>query len=124
MQADFISVEGPTAVVRVQLGVYGLEPLLKAAHVFTGKCFVHIEDEGAGSVLCRLKPIRPLDNSERLAGEFANELIDQSLRARLSASTEPVRRILIAQAFSNTNLLHPEFDAASSESDPAGLPHR
>jgi His-Xaa-Ser system protein HxsD len=121
MKAEFLGAEGKTLVTRVQLGVYGLEPLLKAAHRFTDRCFVHLEYEDAANVLCRFRVKRPLDNIEQIAGDFVNELLDQSLRARLAASTEPVRQLLIAQAFSKTSLFHPELDSADPFTDPASI---
>lgn len=106
---------GPAGVeVRIQREVYDLDTIAAAAHRFTDRAYVDLSHDGDSRTICRLRPKSSLENLERLAGEFANELLDQKLRARLAEQTEPIRRLLIAQAFSRTNLLHPELDDDSS----------
>ena len=123
MKGSLSRTEGDTLVFSVELDTYGLDPLLKAAHKFTGRCYVHLEHEGRSKVLCRLRG-KAQPAGDELAGEFLNELLDQTLRARLAAATEPVRRVLLAQAFSKINLLHPELDGADPTADPEriGIP--
>lgn len=118
---EFLRQEGSALLARVQLSVYGLEPLQKAVHNFTDRCHVHLEQIDERTVLCRFSMKSAGSDLKMLAGEFLNELLDQSLRARLAEKTEPVRRLLLAQAFSKTNLLTPEFDAADPRADPAGI---
>lgn len=111
------------AVVRLPLDVYGEEAVLRAAHTFSGRCFVALEKEGERVMVCRLTPRVPLENLAHIAGEFQNEVLDQVLRARIAGSTEPVRRLILAQAFSRTNLLHPELDVAAPSTPTAGDAH-
>ena len=118
MEPEFLHLTGGFALARVQLDVYGLQPLLKTAHRFTDRAFIHLEYERDGVVLVRFKTKRRLDSLQDIAGEFLNELLDQQLRERLSLQTEPVRRLILAQAFSRTNLLNPELDNADRMSDP------
>ena len=117
MNAEFLHKDGTGLVARVQLGVYGLEPLQTTVHKFTDRAFVHLEKIDDDVVLCRFQRRRSLDNLEQIAGEFLNELLDQSLRWQLAQKTEPIRRLLIAQAFSQTNLFHPELDSANEAED-------
>lgn len=116
-----IEILDQTAIVRLQLGVYGMEPVLRAAHVCTRHCHIHIEETPAGTALCRLRGKRQLENLEELAGNFCNEVLEHTLRARLRAETEPVRRLILAQAFSRTNLITPDLDTAVPERDPARI---
>jgi His-Xaa-Ser system protein HxsD len=95
--------------VRADLRIYGEEAVLKAAHRFGDRCHVHLERH-ENAIVCRLRPKRPLENLDSLAGEFSNELADQSLRARLLEQTAAVRNLLLAQAFSGLNLIRPELD--------------
>jgi His-Xaa-Ser system protein HxsD len=121
LEVDFIKIEGGAAVVRLEIGVYGLDPILKAAHSLTRLCYVHVETEDQGAVLCRLRAKQSLQDATHLAGMFVNEVLDQRLRSRLSEQTEPVRRLLMAQAFSKLNLLEPDLDTVSPQSDPLGI---
>ena len=121
MDPEFVHLTGGFALARVQLDVYGLQPLLKTAHKFTDRAFIHLEYERDGVVLVRFRTKRSLDSLQDIAGEFLNELLDQQLREELSVQTEPVRRLILAQAFSRTNLLNPELDSADPTSDPMDL---
>jgi His-Xaa-Ser system protein HxsD len=106
---------------RVDPGLYGERSILEAVHRFTGRCFVHVDRESDGRLLCRVVPRAKGANARELAGALANEILDQSLRQRLQEETEPIRRLLLAQAFSRTNILHPELDEADPQSDPLGI---
>jgi His-Xaa-Ser system protein HxsD len=117
MNAEFLHKDKAGFVVRVQLSVYGLEPLQTTVHKFTDRAFVHLERIDDDVVLCRFQQRRSLDNLAQVAGEFLNELLDQSLRWQLAQKTEPIRKLLIAQAFSQTNLFHPELDSANAAED-------
>ena len=118
MEPEFLHSRDGLIVTRVQLDVYGLQPLLTAAHKFTDRAYIHLEQESEGVVICRLRAKRRIDNAETIAGEFLNELLDQRLRERLYKQTEPVRRLLLAQAFSQTNLIKPELDHQAPATDP------
>lgn len=107
---DFLTVTPSGIAFRVQPGVYGSEPIAAAVHRYTDRCFVHLEGLPDGSLLCRVVPRRTADDIRDLAGALANELLDQMLRHKLQVETEPIRRLLLAQAFSHTNILHPEVD--------------
>ncbi len=125
-QAPPIVVGPQEATIRVDVSLYGEDALLRAAHRLTDRCGVQIERGHEGEVLVRLARRQSLDDLERLAQDFLNELLDQTLRARIRAETEPVRRLLIAQAFSSANLLNPPLDDVDPESDPLqiGMPDR
>ena len=53
------------------------------------------------TLIVRLKPRKQLENAEHLAGLVANEVLDQTLRLALKKQTEPVRNLILAQAFSS-----------------------
>jgi His-Xaa-Ser system protein HxsD len=118
---DFIHRSPDGLVVRLQVRAYGADAIGRAAHRFTDRCYVHLEYEGDDYLLCRLKAKRPGLDGEDLAGEFANEALDQMLRARLASETEPTRLLLLAHAFSNTNIAHPELDGDVPSDDPARI---
>jgi His-Xaa-Ser system protein HxsD len=61
---------------------------------------------GEETHLCRLRPI-----GEAPAGEiesFRTEVLDQTLRERIRKETEPIRTMILAQAFSRTGVVDPE----------------
>lgn len=70
---------------------------------------------------CRVIPKSHDEDGRALAGELANEMVDQMLRQRLQEETEPIRRLLLAQAFSRTNIAHPELDEGEPDKDELGI---
>jgi His-Xaa-Ser system protein HxsD len=107
--------------ITVDLALYSPEAVLRAAHAFTGRCYVftHLDDDG--NAVVELAPRHPDDSLRGLIGEFSNALLDQRLRALIAGETRVVRELLVAQAFCEGDLLDRE-DAESDEADdPRGI---
>lgn len=117
----FIQLADGSAIVRFQVAVYSLEAILAAAHRVTDRCFVQVETDGADWISCRLVSKQSDIDLANLGGDFCNEVLDQQLRARLAEETEGVRRLLLAQAFSRTNILQPELDTVEPTADPQAI---
>jgi len=47
-------------------------------------------------------------NLDALAADFRTEVLDQVLRERIRAETEPIRTMILAQAFSRTGVVDPQ----------------
>jgi len=82
--------------------VYPLEAIQKTAFKFTRACTVVLTTPAQGQLNCNIRP-HPNNQSSDLLGEFANELLDQVLRLHLRHETEAVRRLILAQAFSQSD---------------------
>lgn len=121
MNADFVIAEGDILYARVDLGIYSATALLKVAHRFTDRCFLHLQTEADGSVGVRFRTKRPNTDRNVLAGDFMNELLDQTLREEVARETEPVRNLILAHALSETTLLRPELDSIDPAEDPYGI---
>ncbi|MEO8601498.1 MAG: hypothetical protein ABI629_02870 [bacterium] len=80
--------------------VYSIEALYGASYLFLEKCFIYLSRPTAGTVTVRLtsrEAISPAD-LDNLAGEFANELLSQVARLRLSQATARIREYYTAAA--------------------------
>jgi len=97
-------------MVRVDTTVYGLVPVLKAAHRFTDKAYLHVQRLNERELEVRLRPQRPGTDSETLAGEFLNQLIEEKLREHIGRETQHSRDLILAHALSKTSLLNPELE--------------
>lgn len=85
---------------------YSLPVALAAAYKFTNRAFVWVQSTTAANrYLVFLRPKASTDDLLQLSGAFANELIDQALRQRLNEQFTPMRTLIVAQAFSEANLL-------------------
>ena len=67
------------------------------------------------------KVIRARVDERQLTGDFLNELLDQALRERLEAEFGPVRELIVAQAFSEANMLDPVRDDGDYNDDPLSI---
>jgi len=84
----------------VEESVYPLEAVYGACYLFLEKCFVYLTRPKDEVVRVRLTSQDPASPAEldALAGEFANELLAQALRQKLSASTARIREYYTAAA--------------------------
>lgn len=80
--------------------VYPIEAVYGAAYLFLDRCFVYLTRPGAGTVSVRLtaQESASKDELDKLAGEFANELLSQTLRVQLSQSAARIREYYTATA--------------------------
>jgi len=96
-QADERSV-----IFEIQENVYPLDAIYGAAYLFIDRCYVFLKRPADAVVSVRLKTKEPAADErvlDALAGEFANELLNQAFRARLAESTGKIREYYVARAF-------------------------
>lgn len=98
--------------------IYRVSAIKKAAYRFGDRCHIQIEFGKGGKIVVTLKPKGPLNNLQRLAGDFENEVLDQELREVVGQETEGVRNLLLAQAYAQTSLLDPQGEQADYHDDP------
>lgn len=117
----------PTSVsIDVDTELYALPALQRAAYKFTGQYHVALrrpDEVDVRRVTVTLTPKSATVNVDehQLTGDFLNELLDQAVRERLEAEFGPVRELIVAQAFSETNLLDPARDDGDYDGDPLSI---
>ncbi|HYR22322.1 MAG TPA: His-Xaa-Ser system protein HxsD [Chthoniobacterales bacterium] len=132
LTAQFLHQDGEGLLVEVDLGVYSLPSLLKVAHKFTDRCFVHLQQRDERSVEVRFQSKNAEVPLDAIAGEFCNEILDQTLREIVARESEPVRNIVMAHALSRINFTNleskpphttnlPSQQAQSPQTSDAGL---
>jgi His-Xaa-Ser system protein HxsD len=117
---------GGHAGLRLDPDIYTVDVALAAGYKFTDRVFVWLQsDPGSGGYIVFLRPKNPQDaaNLSALAGEFANELLDQALRERLERQFGSVRTLIVAQAFAEGNLLD-AVSTSDARTDPEGAGSR
>lgn len=93
--------QGPDHVsFAVDESVYPLEAVYGASYVFLERCWIYLSRPKEGTVDVRLtaKEAAAPDRLDALAGEFANELLSQTIRQRLSQSSARIREYYTAAA--------------------------
>lgn len=96
--------DGRRVAIVVDEELYPRDAVYGAAYLFVDRCWVFLSRPGDKQVEVRLKPKGEAtrDQLEALAGEFANELLNQVLRVRIGDSTGKIREYYMARAFFST----------------------
>ncbi len=107
--------------------LYPLDALYGAAYLFVDRAWLFLDRPADKRVQVRIRSKDPepeVETLELLAGEFANELLNQVLRLRVGESTRALREYTLARAFfggearSSIDALLAELDAEELEDDP------
>jgi His-Xaa-Ser system protein HxsD len=80
-----------------------LDALQRAAYAVAHVMTVNISTSPDG-YSCRVFPRNQHSDSAEIAHQLRSEVIDQTLRLRIAAETEPLRNLVFALAFSQTGL--------------------
>jgi His-Xaa-Ser system protein HxsD len=101
-------------LMSVNLDLYSLEALFRVCYSFTDRCYIFLDHNGDTSIV-NIHLAKKSSNCDltALAGEFSNELIDQKVRLDIAAETRTIRELIVAQAFTEADLL----DRCASEAD-------
>jgi His-Xaa-Ser system protein HxsD len=91
-------------LLTVDTKLYSEEALFRTCYVFTDRCYLLLKPDGDNRVVVEFRKRRQSADLHVLIGEFANELIDQRVRADLSRDTRAIRELIVAQAFAEADL--------------------
>lgn len=102
-----VIVENGVARAVLDLRVYRLSAIKKAAYRVAAQCTVVLgaEEEGRQHVSFLMKPGSADHALLEAARAFFQELLDQELREQIAEETAPVRTLILAHAFSRTDLI-------------------
>ena len=105
--------------------LFVIDAVYGAAYLFVDRCWLFMSRPSDGVIGVHLKTKEDSDEAglEALAGEFANELLNQALRVQIADSTSTLREYTMARAFfttpvqSSIDALLAELDAEELEED-------
>jgi His-Xaa-Ser system protein HxsD len=107
--------------VPIDLTLFSIDAVMRAAYKFTDRCIVLLRrDSDPNTVIAFMAGRSPSTDVSSIALEFNNELLDQQLRCRLEEQFKDVRTLIVAQAFSEGNLIDPDADDGDYRNDPQG----
>lgn len=112
-----------TAALSVSKEVYSLKAVLAAAYKLSDRCAVLVDAPDTHQWVLFLVG-RGTGDATPLIDALVRELTDQALRDRLESEFGALRTLIVAQAFSEGNLLDPMRDGADHNSDPRGTGQR
>ena len=109
-------------VVAVNTDLYSREALFRACYLFTDRCYLFLmQDEGSPIIQVRFTRKNSDTDLNKMVGEFSNELINQKIRMDIAIETKPIRELIVAQAFTEADLLDKDDSEASYLDDPKGI---
>jgi len=91
----------------VDTALYTLGALFRTCYTFTDRCYIFLQQHGSHEVVVEF---RKSDSSVALAdviGAFANELINQRVRAEIAHETRAIRERIVSQAFAEADFRAP-----------------
>lgn len=116
--------ESNKAYFLIDEAIYPLDAIYGACYLFVEKCYVFLAKQD-GLIRAELKGKEDISEEEleALVGEFANELLNQTIRVSIGKSTGQIREYTMARAFVSTpaqasiEALLAELDAEELEED-------
>jgi His-Xaa-Ser system protein HxsD len=107
--------------VEIDSRLFGLSAVLRTAYKFADRCHIFIQNSDREFIwLAMLRP-KTTTQAFDLAGDFSNELIDQRLRQSLEEQFGNLRTLIVAQAFSEGNLLDEQRSEGDYIADPGKI---
>ncbi len=110
LKGIFARVSLETIAVDVDERLYSLDALFRTCYKFTDIAYLYLRREAEGKVRAYIVPKDKNSDLPTLAGQFCNELLDHQVRTLVSAESGKIRELIIAQAFSEGNLLEEASD--------------
>jgi His-Xaa-Ser system protein HxsD len=119
-----LQVEDGQILLAVSSKLYDKTTLFRTCYVFTDRCYLYLSPGGEDDVHVYLKAKGNGLELEQVAGEFCNELIDQQVRQDLDRQTGEIRKLIVAQAFAEGDLLDQVREQSDYKEDPLGIGKR
>jgi len=108
--------------VCVDTDLYSTEALFRVCYLFTDRCYLFLSPNSGSQVIKVHFTCKNDDtNLSEIAGEFSNELINQKVRLDVAAETKEIRELIVAQAFSEADLLDRHNSEGSYLDDPKDI---
>jgi len=87
--------------------IYSKASVFRACYKFTDRAYLFLSrpDDDSNTIVITIKAKKSGDDPNILIQEFCNELIDQGVRESLEKEFGVIRNLIVAQAFSEGNLL-------------------
>ena len=96
---------GNKITILINPKLYSLEALYGAAYVFLDKAYIYLEEGAGAKIRVSLKGKEKLTKNKlkALRGEFLNELLNFSLRDKVSKNNIRIREYIVARALASAS---------------------
>jgi len=122
---DFMmQIENGQILLNINTKLYSTIALFRTCYLFTDRCYLYLCPGAGEDIEVYIKPKAEQYDPKGLAGDFCNELIDQQVRQDLVQETGEIRKLIVAQAFAEGNLLDEVKEHGSYQQDPLQISKR
>jgi His-Xaa-Ser system protein HxsD len=113
-----MSTDNTSYSFKVDTTIYSKSCIFRTCYKFTDNVYIFLSrsPDDADSIIVSITPKSSIEDLNRIILEFQNELIDQNTREILENEFGPLRDLIVAQAFSEGNLLSDRSPQAENES--------
>jgi His-Xaa-Ser system protein HxsD len=94
--------DGEVAYYMANTALYSTEAVFRACYQYTDRCFLFLQPTHDG-ILVEFRKRHPSSDLNEMVGSFANELINQRVRADIARETAPIRELIVTQAFAGAD---------------------
>ena len=109
---------GRELVLHLDLSLYSLSAVKKAAYRLSGALHVFLEGHDNNTVTARVRARATPVGRAIPVDDFLSVLVDEDLREQLGAKTEPLRNLILAHALSRVPLINADLEATPAEDAP------
>jgi len=117
---DTISLTDEGLLLSLDKGLYPLDAIYGAAYILIDRAYLFLNRKGE-TITVHLTPRRPdvdQDTLLAIAGEFANELLNQVLRKRIARENQGILETIVTQALAGASgAMAPTTQADQEEDD-------
>ncbi len=87
--------------------IYSVDAILRTCYWLTDRCYVHLSKASDGQQVLATLVAKSGQETETnaVAWQFLNELLDNQLRVSLQRETASIREMIVAQAFSDVDVI-------------------
>ncbi len=107
----------PQITISFDPNICRLNAIKKAAYKFGDRCYIDIVAPDPRRIDVTLTSKNATCNFDLIVNELKNEVLDQELREVVREETAGIQSLLLAQAFSATNLIDPTGETADFRED-------
>lgn len=82
----------------VDTKIYSLRAIFSTAYIFLDNCYIFLEDFDDDKIQIKIKSKKEGEDLEKIVDEFKNELINASLRLKISEENKKIREMIVSSA--------------------------
>ncbi len=86
--------------------IYSVGAILRSCYWLTDRCYVHLAPSAGNVEVTLLAKAGEENETNSLAWEFLNSLVDNQLRVSIQQETAGVREMIVAQAFADVDVIN------------------